>query len=227
MKKTDAQVFAEEQLKSELDIELKAIWAASNREHETYIANLQMLWSELMEQEEGAFQRCCELDRDVPDKNPVKSKAVRHWWSIANAALWMFTRTRAQHNHELQPFPSFLFGRLANISEEISNGIIPTFVEDARSGGRPMYRGERHHIAYGVLYIEAVRRGEIDDKAPNQTVRRAYNVTAKAVQGWVKRRDELCVGVPFSHLSADQLREKMLKCAANYARIGRGAPSEN
>jgi hypothetical protein len=200
--------------------------AAQERERE--LAKFKENWSDLLEAEQSAFQKYCELDRENPEKTAEKTEAVRYWWNIANAILWMFTRTRAQFDHELQPFPMYVFARLANISEELSNGIIPSFVADARGGrGRPLRLGERKHIAYGVLYIEAVRRREINDKAPNQTVRRAYNVTQKAVQGWVKQRDRICLGVPFRHLTSEKLRDKMLECGNVYSRIGRGAPSEN
>ncbi len=192
------------------------------------LVEIRATWSALLEAEETAFQKCCDLDHENHEKTKQKSEAVRHWWGLANEILWMFTRTRMQYNHELQPFPAFTLGRLANVSEDISNGIIPSFVEDARRGrGRPMFSGERKHIAYGVLYIEAVRSGEIEDRSPNLTVRRAYNVTARAVQGWMKRREEICLGVPFRQLSPEELKKKMLECGEVYSNIGRGAPSDN
>lgn len=227
MKKTQAQIDAEKQLKANMDAEIDAYWRQAASEREIELAQLQLEWSKLLEQEEKAFTRSCDLDNTTSDKSDKKSEAVREWWSIANAVLWMFTRTRAQLDHELQPFPAVVFGRLANIAEEISNGIIPTFVDDARKGGRPMYRAERHHIAYAVFYIEAAKRGEIEDNSPNKTVRQAYNVTAKAVQGWVRKRDSICVGVPFKNLSPEKLRKKMLECGEIYARLGRGAPAHN
>ncbi|MEW9922088.1 hypothetical protein AB2B41_20980 [Marimonas sp. MJW-29] len=184
-------------------------------------------WTELLDQEEAAFQEICRLDAEGPEKSKAKSEAVRHWWMAVNAVLWMFTRTRLQYDYELQPFPQYVFARLADISEEISTGIVPKIIEYARIGGRPLYLLERHHIAYGVLYIEAVSRGDIADRSPNKTVRTAYNVTAKAVQGWMKRRDEICLGVPFKSLSPEKLKEKMLHCGSVYSHIGRGAPSEN
>jgi len=193
----------------------------------TNLENLKQDWPKLLEKEELAFDYCVGLDKENPNRNPEKSEAVREWWCAANAVLWMFTRTRAQFNHELQPFPAFTFGRLANISEELSNGNLPSLVSDAAGTGRKYFLMERHHIAYGVLYIEAVKRGEIQDKSPNKTVRQAYNVTAKTVQNWMKRRDEMCVGVPHEHLSPDKLKLKMLECAGVYSHIGRGAPSEN
>jgi hypothetical protein len=60
-----------------------------------------------------------------------------------------------------------------------------------------------------------------------KTVRLAYNVTPRAVQGWLRRRDEICVGVPFKHLTPEQLREKMKEAGKVYFRIGRGAPSRS
>ena len=180
-----------------------------------------------MELEEDAFQRCCRLDASNQEASDEKKRAVREWWSLVNGVLWMFVRTRAQHDCELTPFPAYTLGRLANIAEEISNGNIPSFVMDARKGGRALWRSERHHIAFGIAYIEAVREGKIADPSPNKTVRQAYNVTAKAVQNWMKRRDEICVGVPLKNLDPVQLEEQMRECAEVYARIGRGAPSDN
>lgn len=79
----------------------------------------------------------------------------------SHAVLWMFVRTRAQFDHELLPFPVDVLGRLANIAEELSDGIVPALVADARKGGRPYRLRERRYIAYAVLYILAVKRGEI------------------------------------------------------------------
>ncbi len=184
-------------------------------------------WRRLLLEEVEAFSRCVRMDEQNPFPTPEKSAAVRGWWGIVNRILWMCTRTRMQSGRELQPFPAETFARLANISEELGKGNLPSFVSDVARRGRPLWRKERHAIAYGVLYIEAAKRGDIPDRAPNKTVRQAYNVTARAVQGWIERRDEIVAGVPRRHLTADQLREKMLKSGAEYSRSGRGAPSEN
>lgn len=197
-------------------------------ERQAKLAELSQKWQTLLGDEKAAFMRCVELDNENHDRNIEKSEAVRRWWKIVSSVLWMFKSTRAEYDHELQPFPWDAFIRLEKISKELSNGIILSFVEDARSvGGRPLRLGERKDIAYGILYIEAVRRGEITDRAPNKTVRQAYNVTAKAVQGWVKRREEICGELQNRSLSPEKLKAKMLECGAVYSRIGRGAPSEN
>lgn len=184
-------------------------------------------WPKLLDREESTFLMCVKLDGQNRERTPKKSTAVREWWTIANAVIWMFVRTRAQHNHELEPFPAYTFGRLANIAEELGNGIVPKLVSDTATAGRPTRLAERHVIAYGILYIEAVRRGEIADKAPNKTVRQAYNVTARAVQKWVKKRDQYCVGVPHKSYTPEKLVEKMRASGAQYLIFGRGAPSDN
>jgi hypothetical protein len=180
---------------------------------------LEAQWSALLEYEENCFLRCAELDRENPEKTGKKAEAVRERWGVTNAIVMLFVQTRAQFDHELQPFPAYTLDRLANVAEELSKGNLPSFVADAAKAGRPLWRKERHHIAYGVLYIEAARRGEIEDNAPNKTVRQAYNVTKQAVQNWMKRRDEICVGVPHNYLSSENLHKKMLECAKIYTII--------
>lgn len=188
------------------------------------IAELQARWRMLLAEEETAFELACTLDREDDRPTPAKAEAVRTWWSIVNSILWLQIRTKAQFGHELEPPAVITLGRLANISEEISNGNIPHFVTDASEVGRNKYWiRERHHISYGILYIEAVRQGEISDNAPNKTVREAFGVSAKTVQNWLKKRDEICVGVPKSNLSGDELLQKVYDCGAIYSRIGRGA----
>lgn len=190
------------------------------------ISSLQSAWEIMHSQEEDAFQECLKLDRLSSEKTKEKSMAVRHWWWLASNMLLFFTRTRAQLDHELQPFPAFLFARLANVAEELSTGVVPSFVEDARAakGKRIWLLGERKHIAWAVIYVEAVREGRISDPAFNKTVRQAYKVRAKTVQNWEQRRDELTYLVAHKHLSGDEIGKKMAECGAIYALIGRGAP---
>ena len=203
--------------------------ASSGSESTSKEENLKRLtveWLWWLELEEKAYN-------DVPNASTSnasrRKRAVllRRWWGVANACLSMFIRTKKLYGHTLEPFPAMMLANLANISEEISNGNIPAFVSDAKSGGRRWRLQERQDIAYAVAYIEAVRRREIEDKSPNKTVRNIYNVSARAVQKWVERRNEILVGVPYKHLSPDQLTKKMRECGEKYSRIGRGAPAEN
>ncbi len=140
------------------------------------VNELQAKWEVLLEEEERLFNLACQLDTQSSDKFEEKSAAVRAWWGATNAALWMFNRTRAQHNHELSPFPAFILGRLANISEELANGNVPSFVSDVAREGRVWWRQERHDIGFAVAYISAAKEGKISDRAYNKTVRQTYNV---------------------------------------------------
>lgn len=181
-------------------------------------------WDDLLASEEAAFQAAVHRDNDRDTPPEAKAEAVRDWWLCVNAVLWRYVRTKAQTGTEPSGgFPAVTLGRLANIAEELSNGIVPTIIDDARGGGRPLYRAERHHIARGILYIRAVKRGEIMDRAPVKTVASAFNVTKKAVQGWLRKGDDLCVGVP--QPAAPETIEKLMREAGGiYSRIGRGAP---
>lgn len=197
---------------------------AARIQRQKEIEQLELRWQKLIEEEDAAFQYCRELHRNDEGKNKEKSDAVRRWWQIVNAMLSMFTRTRGQYDFELAPFPGILLMRLAITAEELSNGVVPEHIEDARinDGGRPRRFAERHHIAFAVLYVEAVRDGSIKDRSPNKTVREAYGVTREAVQKWVREREEICVGVPRQNLSPDQLKARMLECAKVYRLEGRG-----
>lgn len=179
-------------------------------------------WQLLLETEERLFKNACELELQNWEKTEEQVEALREWWSCTNAIIWMFVRTNAQDGITLEPFPHFTLARLANISEELSRGIVPTFVSDAAARGRPLRRKERHHIAYAIFYIEAVQRGDITDRHHNKTVREIYGVTAKAVQKWMKQRDEICLGVPIEGYSPEQIEQKMRKCGAFYKVVGRG-----
>lgn len=179
-------------------------------------------WADLLDEEKRLFTRLCELDRANPEKTPEKSRELRNWWRLANAILWTMTRTKAQHGVDLEPFPAFTLGRIAHLAEELSNGHVPTFVTDAAKGGRALWRKERHHIACAVLYVEGAKRGELQDRSPNKTVREIYGVTKTTVQQWLKNRDAICVGVPYSRLAPEQLAKKMRECGEIYRRIGRG-----
>jgi hypothetical protein len=195
---------------------------------EVRITDIEVSWRHLLDEERSAFARCVELDKSNPKRTVEKSEAVRNWHAVACEVVRTFSKVRVQQNYELQPFPWEVMTRLGLILEELSNGTVPTFVADASRQGRPALRPrERRHIAYAVCYLEAAKLGEITDRSPNKTVRRAYNVTPRTVQGWMQRRDEICRGFDFHKLPPRQLEKKMKASGEVYSRIGRSAPSDN
>ncbi len=158
-------------------------------------------WTWLHRLEEDSVQDLCDADAEKQERNPNKSVLCRRWWMVANSMLWMFNRVQDQQGEVLNPFPTMPLGRIANVCEELGNGNIPDAISDASKAGRQMWRAERHHIAYAVFYLEAVAKGDIEDKSPNKTVRQIYNVTSEAVRGWQRPRDEICAGVPAHHIN--------------------------
>ena len=189
--------------------------------------NSDKMWEELVAECDRLFWVAADLKRKTPDKTKEVSVAVRQWWSSVNAMLWFYVRTLAEQKRYLDPFPFDTLAKLANLAEELSNGNIPEAVNDvvhARKG-RPLWRLERHAQGFAVAYIEAALRGDIDDPHPKKTVRVRYNVTAQAVRNWLKRGEELKVGVPYGHLTPERLSALMHQEGAIYFKIGRGAPS--
>jgi hypothetical protein len=186
-----------------------------------------MTWAELVEMEEHLAANCRNLDRQDSGKSLEKSEAVQHWWACVSAVLWRFTRTMAQQEIVLEPFPLETLARLATLGEDLSNGNIPDFVLDvaAKGKGRPLWTGERYAICFAIRYIDAADRGEIADPSPRKTVRDQYRVTAQTVRNWLDRRDEMCIGVPGADWAPERLTERMVIEGARYSRVGRGAPA--
>jgi len=191
------------------------------------VRQLEAIWMALIEAEQKAFTRCVEYQQRSTATKREKSDVVREWWGLANQMLRLFVRAHDEFGCDLKPIPALLLDRLGSVAEELSNGVIPEFVEYVRGGGRPRRRGERIDQAVAILYLEAVGRGEIEDRHPNKTVRQAYNVTAQAVRNWVKQRESICLDLGDYRFAAEKLKEMMLESGARYARQGRGAPSEN
>lgn len=149
-------------------------------------AALRAEWRRLLEEVEALFKIACELDAEQLNeskKTKAKSEALREFWAATSRALEMYATNPTRHQIDLTPFPGVLLLRLAKVAEELGNGNVATLVTEAASGGRPRTVGERHHIAYGIAYLDAVERGQIVDRSPNKTVRKAYNVTKKRFSG--------------------------------------------
>lgn len=183
-------------------------------------------WEELLAETNGQLVAFADLV-EAPSSTPgERAAAAREWWLMVNAVLWKFVRTHAQEGILLEPFPYEVLGRLANIAEDLANGHVSRVISDTtyRAMGRPFFRFERHSIDHAIHYIDAVLSGEIDDPSPKKTVREEYNVTDETVRNWLKRREEILVGVPRGKTGKD-ITQKMLDSGALYYRIGRGAPS--
>lgn len=150
--------------------------------------------------------------------------SIQDWWMTVSGALRIYLRCKAQ-GVSIDPDPVFLLERIARIAEELGNGNMPWLVRDAANNKRKLWLEERFAIAYAIFYIEACKDGRIADRAYNKTVSSTYNVTPKAVRGWLSRREDICRGVPCENYSAERLIKEMTDRGRIYARVGRGAPS--
>jgi len=151
-------------------------------------------------------------------------ESTQNWWKTVSGALRVYHQCKAQ-GVPIDPDPVFLLERIARVAEDLGNGNVPRLVRDAASNKRKLWRRERFAIAYAIFYIDACKDGRIEDRAYNRTVSSIYNVTPKAVRGWLARREEICRGVPCDGYPAERLIKEMTDRGRIYARVGRGAPS--
>ena len=150
--------------------------------------------------------------------------STQSWWTTVSGALRIYAQSKAQ-GIPIYPDPVFLLERLARVAEDLGNGNIPQIVQDAGDNKRTRWGRERFDIAYAIFYIDACKDGRIEDRAYNKTVSSTYNVTPKAVRGWLACREEICRGVPCDGYDAERLTKEMKERGRIYARVGRGAPS--
>lgn len=167
-------------------------------------------------------------DRLRADKigGPEAGEAARQCWKHIGELLHQRLRIEGPSSDEERVAMYMLQAQLTSLCDDLSNGVIPSLVKEARMRGRPIKAAEKRQIAYGIYYIERVRRGEISDPSPTERVGRAYGVTAKAVQGWLQRRDDICRNVPGHKLQTSEVVQMMERAGKFYRRTGRGAPGD-
>lgn len=185
-----------------------------------------LLWDKVLSNELDWSKKCFELSREAPNSSELFN-ATRCWWSSAHKVLQVYTQAQVQQHRTLEPFPGQLLMRLGKLTYDLGKGIVPQVVGDVSKGkpGRPVGWTERRDIAHAIFYVQACKSGEIADRAYNMTVRDTYNVTASAVQKWMKDADLLCAEIE-RPVSPEAITRQMRICGTRYARIGRGAPSE-
>ena len=143
---------------------------------------------ELMKQEEAAWQPVAPA-ADAGSENERTTKA-RAWWAACDRLIRDYLKLSGAGPYPRPPTRALL--RLSRIARALATGNVPEPVRYASArDGRRMWPVERMHIAYAVFYIRAVRANRITDPAPTKTISECYGVSRQAVQGWIKRGDEL------------------------------------
>ncbi len=179
----------------------------------------QQEWDRLVALEKTAAKSARDVCNNTKSSKKQRANALRAWWSAVNAVLIFYIRAPRDHGFPLEPMPADTLSRLSALSEELSNGNIPPVIEDVYvTGRRLMWRMQRRDIAKAIYYIDAVRRGEIEDPHPIKTVREHFGVLQRTVQRWIKRRDEICTGVAGGDpgYAPDDIRKAMVFAGGQY-----------
>lgn len=184
---------------------------------------LQDWWRDLLLTERTWSEIC--MERHDKNDDDVQS-ALKQWWFSVHRALLFYTRTQAGGGLPIEPFPAQLMLRLSRISHDLGHGDVSELITDLQKGGGRNSKGwtEREDIANAIFYIKACQEGVIKNRAFNQTVSDAFNVTKRTVQRWCENADDYCAAFS-SARSAKVIEERMRRSAERYSRYGRGAPS--
>lgn len=179
-------------------------------------------WLDLLEAEKRAFDKAAKAAWDFPEGSAKRHNLSCEWFAASADLLQEFCLAIDRPYVAERPPIDAVF-RLSRIAEMLSTGNCPDPVTDALTAkGRPgWFPAERRHIAIAVFYVEAVRTGDLIDRAPIKTVREAFGVSSRAVHGWLHRRDEICDGVPSPPLG--DLKQMVRNAGEMYRRFGRGA----
>jgi hypothetical protein len=175
------------------------------------------LLRELMKQEEAAWQQAAAA-ADTGSENERTTKA-RAWWAACDRLMRQYLKLSSAGPHPRLPTRALL--RLSRIAGALATGNVPEPVRHASArDGRRMWPVERMHIAYAVFYIRAVRANRIGDPAPIKTISECYGVSRQAVQGWIKRGDELIEDIAEPPIQT--LEDRMRWAGETYSYCGRG-----
>jgi hypothetical protein len=191
-------------------------------------AELRQAWPSLLNTERDTFRECVRLDHaSNGEKTPQKAQAVRAYWHSVDHVMSAFLQSSRGGESPLRPQPVEMLMRVHGIARDLSEGIVPTFIADAATPGRPTPHGEKGAIADALFYLEAVRDGRIENKAPTKTVAHKYGVSKTTVHNWRKRQHLLCRHyAPRKKWSAELVERRMNQSAEVYNKFGRGASAE-
>ena len=119
------------------------------------------------------------------------------------------------------PFPPPMAEYLWELVSELLAGGTPETLQAIARGGAPSLSAVRwNYILAAVCYIKACKKGLIEDKSPNKTVRQYFGVSASTVRDWCQdKRNDLdpeSLPIPESCDLVEFLRKEMEAAGANY-----------
>ena len=155
-------------------------------------------------------------DPETRSKETVK--AARDWWKIVSEIMGECAEASRSGRLERDP-PAELFRIMEWLAGYLAAGILPGPMHDVVRIGRPSIGPtERRHIAYATAYLQAAKRGDLDDKKPVKTVAHAYNVKRQTVERW-GTLDVSDFTIP---IHPTDLARRMRQAGAIYSWAGRG-----
>ncbi len=113
---------------------------------------------------------------------PLRYEA-REWCASVGTLLALYGHSPAN-----APLPATLSLTLSGMFEYLAVGKIPEpFMDVVGKGVPPAGPSERRDIEHAVRYRLLCEAGVISDRAPVQRISRAFSVSERAVQGWMKK----------------------------------------
>lgn len=177
-------------------------------------------WLEMLGDELRLRNRLMGLYPNSSSRKSDRLAASRAWWRQVEITLQKFVDLDGGHEH-VRPFPRDLLETLSGLAGEFATGRIPEPVKDAVLRGNKLHGPQtRRDIAWAIAYIDAAKRGEIQDHHHNKTVGQQYGVSTTTVSKWVTGRDEICEGLDLSG-SPEEI-EKRMRRAGEYYRKATG-----
>lgn len=149
-----------------------------------------MTYNTLRDTERQLFEKMGSLSSGATPS--TRTLCVREWYSANAALLKMFCRAAVLDNFDVADYPPPVeaIWAMARHSDSLGEGNLLPSVLDATKGTPDMPAGRRDDIGHGLVYVAAVRAGEIDDsKDALVTIAGAYEVSFRTAQNWWRDRN--------------------------------------
>lgn len=183
-------------------------------------------WLRLVDEEQKAFERANSVAETAGPAR--RMNLAREWFLGLSRVLREHASSHmmADLDGPLTPYPGLAVSRAAELFDNLAAGRVMQPIKDVTvCGGRPDgWSGEREDIAVAIHYVVLARAKKIADRSFIKTVSEAFCVDRTTVEGWLRRRQPICDGIPQTPRLA--FPEALKKAGARYHfnRTGKKTP---